>query len=98
MVGTCMWVALYLLSRSFSFYPYNISTKLISKQRKRSQHEATKCSSELSRDLSKGTLLAVLESELRLGSYDTKDSALPEWFSSVTKLVTEPAVLLPLCP
>lgn len=72
--------------------------KLTSRQRKRNQNIATKCCSELLRDLSKGTLLAVLESELTLESYDTKDSAWPEWFNSVTKLVTEPAVLLPLCP
>lgn len=45
--------------------------KLISRSRKRSQHTATKCSSEMLRDLIKVTVLAVLEFELRPGPHDT---------------------------
>lgn len=49
------------------------------------------------RDLSKVTLSGVLESEVSLGSNDTKKSAFPERFNFFMKLATEPAVLLPFC-
>lgn len=58
---------------------------LISRQR-RSQHTATKCSSEMSGHFSQVKLSAVLESERGLGSGNTKESAFPKWFNSVAKL------------